>query len=105
MFTKSVQTILARAMSEPQFAEKLFTNPHQALSSYRLTPDEIILFEGMSRAEFKAMAAEERKSFGVRIPDVRGGDSIETLNHNQTTLKMRKGIEDMNHNQPILKAK
>ena len=66
MFTKSVQTILSRAMSEPDFADQLFANPRKALAYYHLSPDEIALFEGMSRSQFKALEAEERKSYSVQ---------------------------------------
>ena len=97
MYTKSVQTILSRAMNEPEFADELFANPRKALSAYHLTSDEIILFEGMSRAEFKAMAAEERKSFGIKVHDAPDG-----VNHNQSALKVSKGTK-INHNQSALK--
>jgi len=82
----TLETILARAMSEPEFAEALFTNAEAALAEYNLPANEIAKFKGMSRAQFEALTTEERKSFGV-IVDQRGGWDG---NHNQTALSVCK---------------
>ena len=64
MSTNTVQTILSRAMSDPNFAEELLADPEKALSGYDLTVEEIAQFRGLTRAEFAAMTTGERKSFG-----------------------------------------
>jgi len=61
----TIETILSRAMSDPAFAEQLFTNADQALAGYELTAEEIAKLKGMSRGDLNAMTAlapEERKS-------------------------------------------
>jgi len=104
MSTKSVETILSRAMSDAAFAEELFASPSKALAGYDLTAEEIAQITSMSRAEFAALATEERKSFGLTIHDRTG---FEVLNHNQSTLKVRKAIGGyrLNHNQSALKVR
>jgi hypothetical protein len=77
MSTKAVETILTRAMSDPAFAELLFTKADKALAGYDLTAVEIANLKSMPRQAFDKAASgtpEERKSFGVQI------------NHNETSL-------------------
>ena len=62
----TLETILARAMSDIAFAEALFADPENALAEYNLPADEIAKFKGMPRADFEDFASaspEDRKSF------------------------------------------
>lgn len=63
----TIETILARAMSEPDFAQQLIADADRALMGYDLTAEEIETFKGISRVEFDGMAAnpENRKSFSL----------------------------------------
>ena len=75
MSDQSVESILTKAMSDPAFADLLFSDLEKAVTGYDLTAEEIGNLKNMSRAEFDKAAngsAEERKSFGFRI------------NHNET---------------------
>lgn len=74
MSTKSIESVLARAMSDSLFADQLFANPVQALAEFDLTAEEVAKFQGLYRAEFDALASnpEERKSFGIKVPQIRG---------------------------------
>jgi len=83
----TIDIILSRAMSDAVFTEELFANPSKALAGYDLTAEETVQITSMSRAEFAALATEERKSFGLMIHERTG---VEILNHNETTLKVRK---------------
>jgi len=80
----TIETILFRAMSEPTFAEQLMSSPEKALAGYNLSVEEVAKFKSMSRADFAALAPEERKSFGIKVHD--GPD----VNHNQSALSVRK---------------
>ena len=72
MSAETVDTVLAKAMSDAAFAEALFAKPDEALAGYDLTEEEMKSLKGMSREDFDkfAMAApEERKSMLVaRLP-------------------------------------
>jgi hypothetical protein len=61
----TIETILARAMSDDVFAEQLFTDAEKALAEYNLSADEVVKFKDLSRAQFDAMTPEERKSMSV----------------------------------------
>ena len=68
MFT--IETILTRAMSNPKFADLLFTNAENALAEYKLSAEEIAKFKGITRADFEALtshAPEERKSLATKM--------------------------------------
>jgi len=101
MSTKSVETILSRAMNDATFAEELSASPSKALAGYDLTTEETSQITSMSRVEFAALATEQRKSFGVIIHD---RTSVEIGNHNQSALKVRKALT-ANHNQSTLKVR
>ena len=58
----TLETILSRAMSDPEFAEQLFNNPGEALAGYDLTAEEHKQLKNMSRAEFEVLATEQRNS-------------------------------------------
>jgi hypothetical protein len=58
----TIETILTRAMNDPAFAEALFADPEKALAEYDLPPEVMAKFKEMSRADFKALSAEERQS-------------------------------------------
>lgn len=58
----TIETILSRAMNDPEFAELLFTDSEKALAEYHL-PDEIVSkLIGLSRSKFEAMTSEGRRS-------------------------------------------
>ena len=58
----TIETILSRAMSDPEFAELLFNDLDKALAEYHLSAEEQAKLEALSRAEFGALALEDRKS-------------------------------------------
>jgi len=126
MTTKSIESVLSRAMSDSAFAEQLFANPDQALASFDLTSEEITKFKGMSRAEFETIVSEDRKSFAVMISELSVKYEIRdsahlsasiastvqnATNHNQTTLKVKSALSyppgpgKTNHNETMLKVK
>jgi len=89
----TLETVLSRMMSDVTFAGEVFSDPDAALTEYDLSADELAQIKGMSREDFEKAASvspEARKSFGWS-------------NHNETTLKIRKG-GGTNHNQIVLKA-
>ena len=64
-------------MSDPEFANQLFTDSEQALAGFDLSADEITSLKSMSRAEFDKFtnaSPEDRKSFAI------------AWNHNETIL-------------------
>ena len=63
----TIETILSRAMSEPDFAQQLFADADQALIGYDLTAEELIQVKSISHTKFSAMALEERKSFATTV--------------------------------------
>ena len=75
MSPKGIESVLSRAMSEPEFANQLFSDAQKALVGFDLTTDEVTQLKSMSRAEFDKFAnasPEDRKSFAYGI------------NHNET---------------------
>jgi hypothetical protein len=69
----TIETILARAMSDPAFAELLFANPAETLAAYNLSADEIEQFKGISRADFEAFTSaslEQRKSMSINFSKI-----------------------------------
>jgi len=60
------ETILARMMNDPDFADSVFSNPEKSLAEYKLSADEIAKFKSLTQVEFEEMTAEDRKSFGTR---------------------------------------
>lgn len=84
MSAESVETILSRAMSDPAFADLLFSDADQAIGGYDLTADEVANLRGISRADFAALATaapEDRRSFALFGTDYQ---------HNETILKVRR---------------
>jgi len=73
MSAQTVESILSRAMSDPAFADLLFTDAAKALEGAELTAEEASSLNGLSRAQFQTMSPEDRKSFCMS-------------NHNETTL-------------------
>jgi hypothetical protein len=62
----TIETILTRAMSDPAFADLLFSDAEKALAGYDLSAEELASLKSMSRLDFEkfsAAAPEERKSF------------------------------------------
>lgn len=70
----TLETILTRAMNDPEFAEQLFIDPDKALDTYQLSTQEMELFKNLTRAKFTALAPEERKSLAGLIQKFVGGD-------------------------------
>jgi hypothetical protein len=68
----TIETILDRAMSEPDFAQQLFEDADQALHGYNLTAEEFIQIKSISQAKFADLQIEERKSL-ASTTTVRGG--------------------------------
>ncbi len=62
-----LETILARAMSDPAFADALFADPEKALAEYDLPAEVIAKFKSMSQAEFEALDAEDRRSMSALL--------------------------------------
>lgn len=97
----TIESILTRAMNDNAFAEQLFDAANEALAGYNLSAEELAELRSMSRADFVTFAGaspEERKTFCLGCT---WGPPV--LNHNQTTLKVRKGIR-WNHNETRLKS-
>jgi hypothetical protein len=72
----ALETILSRAMSDTVFADLLFASPDKAIAGYDLSAEEITKITTMFRADFTALALEDRKSFvscGL-IQKFEGGD-------------------------------
>jgi hypothetical protein len=85
MSSKGIEAVLSRAMSDPKFADVLFTDAEKALVDFDLTAGEVLAFKSMARVDFdKLMQAppEERKSFGITV-DQRGGWD---RNHNELLI-------------------
>jgi hypothetical protein len=82
----TLETILSRAMSDPSFADAILADHKKALREYALSNDELAQFQGLSRADFDALAAspEERQSFCLGC---NWGPPL--TNHNQTALKVQ----------------
>jgi hypothetical protein len=70
----TLEIILNRMSAEPAFADAVFADAGKALAGYPLSAEELAGIKSMSRAQFNALAAEERKSFVI------------THNHNETSL-------------------
>ena len=64
MSVETIKTIISRAMTEPEFKEKLFSDPPKTLEGYELTDQEIATLKAISREEFDALGGnlEERVS-------------------------------------------
>ena len=87
----SVETILSRMISDSVFAEAVFADAEKALAEYKLSAEEVTKFKGLSRAHFTTMTPDERKSFGIIVPDRGGGnapDGAQGGNHNETALTL-----------------
>jgi len=79
MSPATIESVLARAMSDAAFVEELFAQPDKALAGYDLSAEELAQLKNMSRADFDTFTSaspEERKSFGWS-------------NHNQTALRLK----------------
>ena len=60
-----LETVLTRAMNDPSFADALFADSEKALAEYHLSAGMMEKFKHISRAEFDALDAEERKSMSI----------------------------------------
>jgi len=68
---ESVQEIVGRAITEPEYRELLFADPDRALSGYDLTEEEAAALKGLERERFDLIAGEleERISkSGIPLP-------------------------------------
>jgi len=61
------ESILARAVNDPDLAELLFSDPDHALVEHDVASEEAALFYNTVYTEFRAKSAlpEERKAFGT----------------------------------------
>ncbi len=62
----TIETILERAMSDPAFADALLADPEKALAEYDLPADVVTKLKEMSRADFEALDAEDRRSMSIK---------------------------------------
>lgn len=72
-----IETILTRAMNEPEFADQLFADAEKALAEYNLPAEEIEKFKAMSRIDLNTLTSvspEERKSMSVFLTRNKKGD-------------------------------
>ena len=58
MSIENVQTIIGRAVMEPEYRDLLFSEPDKALDGYELTDDESAALKGLEREKFDAVASE-----------------------------------------------
>ena len=58
MSLESVQTIIGRAVMEPEYRELLFSDLDKALEGYELTEEEAAALKGLERKKFDAVAGE-----------------------------------------------
>ena len=64
---KVVEEILARAVQDIQFREKLILNPAEALKDYPLTADEKETVAGLKKAQLEEWGIDTRRHMaGVR---------------------------------------
>ena len=82
----STEIILTRMMSDPAFAESVFSDAAKALAEYNLSAEDLAKFQKLTRAQFTSMAPEERKSFGIMVDERTGGRPGGGTNHNETLL-------------------
>ena len=64
MSQQIVESVLTRMMTDAAFADSVFADANKALVEYNLSAEDLDKFKGLSRAEFDAMSADDRKSFG-----------------------------------------
>jgi hypothetical protein len=64
MSLENVQTIIGRAVTEPEYRALLFSDPDKALEGYELNEKEAAALKGLEREKFDAVASdlEERIS-------------------------------------------
>jgi hypothetical protein len=77
MTMPTLETILSRAMSEPDFARQLFLDADQALREYDLTAEERTQIKSVSHATFDSMTLEERRSFASLMTTTYGRGSFQ----------------------------
>ncbi len=62
----TLESVLARAMSDPAFADALLADPEKALAEYDLPAEVVAKLKEMSRADFEALDAEDRRSMSIK---------------------------------------
>jgi hypothetical protein len=73
MTIENVQTIIGRAMVEPEYRELLFSDPDKALDGYDLTQEEIQALKSLEndKVELVGNELEERVSrMGLLLNDI-----------------------------------
>ena len=63
----TIETILNRAMSDPEFADRLFNDPAAALAEYDLEEEVTTQFEKIAAVEVESMTLEIRKSLSLKF--------------------------------------
>lgn len=78
MSVESVETIISRAVTEPEYRELLFNEPDKALEGYELTEEEAASLKELEREKFDAVLGEleDRISRGGIV--IRGSDRMFT---------------------------
>jgi hypothetical protein len=74
MSAETVQTIIGRAIMEPEYRALLFSDPDKALEGYELTAEEAQSLKSMDKEKLDAVAGEleERVSkSGLGVVDVK----------------------------------
>ena len=70
MSIESVQTILGRAVTEPEYRDLLFSDPQAALEGYELSEEEKAALEGLEREKFDAVASELEERISRASPGI-----------------------------------
>lgn len=58
MSIETVQNIIGRAVTEPDYRDLLLGDPEKALEGYELTEDEAAALKGIERETFDTLASE-----------------------------------------------
>jgi hypothetical protein len=74
MSQETVQKIIIRAVTEPEYRELLFGEPDKALKGYELSEEEAAALKGLERERFDAVVSEveervSRAGMVVETPD------------------------------------
>ena len=70
MSLENVQTIISRALTEPEYRDLLFGEPDKALGEYELTDEEAAALKGLEREKFDAVASELEERISRAGPGV-----------------------------------
>lgn len=74
-----LETILTRMMSEPAFANAVFSDAMRALADYHMPNEDIAKFRALSRADFDSAAYEFRKLVSALTPRMETNPPVSRL--------------------------